>query len=114
MISRRLGDTSRLADSLKISLVTGDAQLLELCREAVRELALDCVDIVVVSPHQDPLPRSDLLIWDTDFTDRSRRMDQGRLDTLYHSSMVRHRRVFMAFGREKDPCERGRFLPGSS
>jgi len=72
MISRRLGDTSRLADSLKISLVTGDAQLLEQCGEAVRELAPDCVEIVVVSPHQDPLPRSDLLIWDTDFTDRSR------------------------------------------
>ena len=63
---------SRLRDSLRISLVSGDAQLLELCREAVRELAVDHCDIVLLGQHQKPLQSSDLLIWDTDYTDGSR------------------------------------------
>ena len=63
---------SRLRESLRISLVSGDAQLLELCREAVRELGVDHCDIVLLSQHQKPLQSSDLLIWDTDYADGSR------------------------------------------
>jgi signal transduction histidine kinase len=44
---------------------------MELCQEAVRELALDRSDIVLLGPRQKPLPPSDLLIWDTDYTGSS-------------------------------------------
>jgi signal transduction histidine kinase len=69
---RGFDESPRFGESLRISLVSADAQLLELCREAVRELALDRTDIVLVGPHQWPLPPSDLLIWDTDYTGNSR------------------------------------------
>jgi signal transduction histidine kinase len=68
---RSFDEAIRFGQSLRISLVSGDAQLLEICREAVRELALDRSDIVLLSPHQKPLPPSDLLIWDTDYTGNS-------------------------------------------
>lgn len=69
---RSFDEATRFGDSLRILLVSADAQLLELCREAVRELALDRSDIVLLGPHQKPLPPSDLLIWDTDYTGSSR------------------------------------------
>src|SRR5579864_5005083 len=65
---RVFDDATRFGESLRLSLVSGDTQLLELCREAVRELGLECSDIVLVRPNQRPLPPSDLLIWDTDYT----------------------------------------------
>ena len=65
---RSFDEATRFGESLRISLVSADAQLLELCREAVRDLALDRSDIVLLAPHQRPLPPSDLLIWDTDYT----------------------------------------------
>jgi signal transduction histidine kinase len=71
-MKRCFDEAPRFGESLRISLVSADAQLLELCREAVRELALDRSDIVLVGPHQRPLPPSDLLIWDTDYTGNSR------------------------------------------
>ena len=69
---RGFDESPRFGESLRISLVSVDARLLELCREAVQELALDRSDIVLVGPHQRPLPPSDLLIWDTDYTGNSR------------------------------------------
>ena len=71
-MKRGFDESPRFGESLRISLVSADAQLLELCREAIRELALDRSDIVLVGPHQRPLPPSDLLIWDTDYTGNSR------------------------------------------
>jgi len=65
---RSFDEATRFGESLRISLVSADAQLLELCREAVRDLALDRSDIVLLAPHHRPLPPSDLLIWDTDYT----------------------------------------------
>jgi signal transduction histidine kinase len=44
---------------------------MELCQEAVRELALDRSDIVLLGARQKLLPPSDLLIWDTDYTGSS-------------------------------------------
>ena len=69
--------SARLLESVRISLVSGDAQLLELCRDVVRELSLERCDVVLVGPHQKPSPQSDLLIWDMDETLKSR-IDQYR------------------------------------
>src|ERR1700676_4063394 len=71
-MKRSFDEAPRFGESLRISLVSADAQLLELCREAVRELALDRSDIVLVGPHQRPLPPSYLFIWDTHSTGNSR------------------------------------------
>jgi signal transduction histidine kinase len=67
-MERSFDQVTRFGESLRVSLVSGDAELLDLCREAVRDLALDRSDIVLLAPHQRPLPPSDLLIWDTDYT----------------------------------------------
>jgi signal transduction histidine kinase len=64
--------SARLVGSAKISLVSADPQLLELCREVVQELPLEHCDIVLVGPHQTPSQQSDLLIWDMDDTVRAR------------------------------------------
>jgi signal transduction histidine kinase len=69
---RNFDEAARFGESLRILLVSADAQLLELCREVVRELGLDHSDVVLLGPHQKPLPPSDLLIWDTDYTGSSR------------------------------------------
>jgi signal transduction histidine kinase len=59
-------------DRLRISLVSSDRRLLELCHEAVRELNLGSYDITLIDPYQADLLRSDLLIWDTDYVNNSR------------------------------------------
>src|SRR5579864_2251895 len=80
--------SAQLVESPRISLVSGNAQLLELCREVVRELSLEHCDIVLVGPHQKPSPQSDLLIWDMDDTLKSR-IDQ------YRPTSGRHQQLFL-------------------
>ena len=67
-----LDDATRFAGSLKVSLISSDIHLLDACREALRELALGRYDIALLDPHPTHLPPSDLLIWDTDYTDNTR------------------------------------------
>jgi signal transduction histidine kinase len=72
-MKRSLDEAIRLSDRLTVSLVSEDTQLLELCREAVHDLALYSCDIVLLGHRQAPIPSSDLLIWDTDYSDGSKR-----------------------------------------
>ena len=58
--------------ALRILLVSGDTHLVELFREAVRELGVEYCDIVLLEAHQAHSLPAELLIWDTDFAGFSR------------------------------------------
>jgi signal transduction histidine kinase len=62
-------DGTRSRQGLRITLISIDTHLLELCHETLRELGEECCDISLVRTPQGPFQPSDLLIWDTDLSD---------------------------------------------
>jgi signal transduction histidine kinase len=75
------GDPENPSTAFKISLVSEDRRLLELCQEAVQELAIGASDIVLLTPQQAHSSTSELLIWDTDYAISSRKdraLEAGR------------------------------------